>query len=168
MQEKWSWGWKAPKKGVWSEKERFRKVKGQKLLTEIERNEIWITRTLFIDSHNSRQIERCREVSSFKGMKRYSYQAAIQRCPQQKEARRIQEILSIYRGDKNFLDGSKSYRNCDKKKLKSSIDKPSAKRCVKELSRSCQDCSKTVFQGEKNTDMNAIKHATQPRIQTTI
>ena len=35
-----------------------------------------------------------------------------------------------------------------------------------EVSRSCRDCLKTVFQEEKNTDMNVIKHATQPRIQT--
>ena len=35
-----------------------------------------------------------------------------------------------------------------------------------EVSRRCRDCLKTVFQEMKNTDMNAIKHATQPRIQT--
>ena len=34
--------------------------------------------------------------------------------------------------------------------------------------RRCRDCLKTVFQKGKNTDINAIKHATQPRIQTTI
>ena len=31
----------------------------------------------------------------------------------------------------------------------------------------CRDCLKTVFQEGNNTDMNAIKHATQPRIQKT-
>ena len=31
------------------------------------------------------------------------------------------------------------------------------------MSRSCRDCLKTIFQEEKNTDMNAIKHATQTR-----
>ena len=32
---------------------------------------------------------------------------------------------------------------------------------------SYRDCLKVVFQEEKNIDMNAINHATQPRIQTT-
>ena len=35
------------------------------------------------------------------------------------------------------------------------------------MSRSYRDCLKTVFQEEKNIDMNAIKHETQPMIQTT-
>ena len=53
----------------------------------------------------------------------------------------------------------KRCQDCDKKQLKSSIDKPGIERC--------RDCLKIVFQEEKNTDMNAIKHATQPMIQTT-
>ena len=35
------------------------------------------------------------------------------------------------------------------------------------MSNSCRDYLKTVFQEEKNTDMNAIKHATKPKIETT-
>ena len=35
------------------------------------------------------------------------------------------------------------------------------------MSRNCRDYLKTVFQEEKNTDMNAIKHATKPKIETT-
>ena len=31
----------------------------------------------------------------------------------------------------------------------------------------CRDCSKQFFQRRENIDMNAIKHATQPKIQTT-
>ena len=31
----------------------------------------------------------------------------------------------------------------------------------------CRDCLKTVFQEGKNAYMNAFKHATQPRIQST-
>ena len=57
----------------------------------------------------------------------------------------------------------KRYRDYDKNQLKSSIDKPS----VEEVSRMCRDCLKTVFQEVKNTDMNAIKHATQSNIQLT-
>ena len=33
------------------------------------------------------------------------------------------------------------------------------------MSRICQGCFKTVFQEDKNTDMNAIKHATQLKIK---
>ena len=47
-------------------------------------------------------------------------------------------------------------RDCDKNQLKFSIDKPG----VKEVSRRYRDCLKTIFQEEKNTDMNAIKLAT--------
>ena len=37
---------------------------------------------------------------------------------------------------------------------------------ARQISR-CRDCLKTVFQEGKNTDMNAIKLATQPRTQWT-
>ena len=36
-----------------------------------------------------------------------------------------------------------------------------------QVSKRCQDSLKTVFQEGKNTDMNAIKHANQPKIQST-
>ena len=35
---------------------------------------------------------------------------------------------------------------------------------IEEVSRRCQDCLKTVLQEGKNTNMNAIKHTTQPKI----
>jgi len=57
---------------------------------------------------------------------------------------------------------SRSYRDCDKKKLKSSIDKLGIE-SVEELSR----LLKNSFSRKKNTNMNAIKHATQPMIQST-
>ena len=51
-----------------------------------------------------------------------------------------------------------------KKQLKSSIDKPGIKRCQGAI----EIAWKTVFfKEEKNTNMNAIKHATQSRIQST-
>ena len=51
---------------VWSEKEVFEKVRSQKESREIEKNEGEITLTLYIEIHNSQQIERYREVSIFK------------------------------------------------------------------------------------------------------
>ena len=50
-------------------------------------------------------------------------------------------------------------QDCDKNQLKSSTDKPGVERC--------RGCFKTIFQEGKNIDLNAIKHATQRRIQTT-
>ena len=57
----------------------------------------------------------------------------------------------------------RSYQDCDKKKPKSSINKPGVERC-----RGAVEITiKTAFEEEKNTDMNAIKYATQSRIQIT-
>ena len=51
---------------VLSEKEEFRKVRRQKGSREIEKNEVEIALTLYIEIHNSRQIERYQKVSRFK------------------------------------------------------------------------------------------------------
>ena len=108
-----------------------RKVLGGEESTGIERNEIWIAWALFIDSHNSWQIERCKEVSSFKGMKRYNYWEAIQRCPQQKKSSMdrgaIEQLSRRQKLSQWIEDLSRSYQDCDKKKLKSSIDSLSVK-----------------------------------------
>ena len=56
-----------------------------------------------------------------------------------------------------------SYQECDKKKLKG-LDRQSS---CREVSRNYQDCLKQFFKEGKNTCMNAIKYATQPKIQTT-
>ena len=44
----------------------FGKVRRQKESREIEGNEKEFALTLYIEIHNSREIERCREVSKFK------------------------------------------------------------------------------------------------------
>ena len=68
----------------------------------------------------------------------------------QKEARWIEEL-------------SRSCRDCDKKKLKSSIDKPGIERCQEAV----EIALKKFFKEKKNADMNAIKYAIQPMIQIT-
>ena len=84
-----------------------------------------------------------------------------------KEARWIEEavekVSSKQKVSRWIEVAIERYRECDKKQLKSFDKQP---RC-REVSRSCRDCLKTVFQEEKNTDMNAIKNAIQPMIQTT-
>ena len=51
---------------VWSEKEEFGKVRRQKGSRGIEKNEVEIALTLYIEIHNSRQIERYRKGSRYK------------------------------------------------------------------------------------------------------
>ena len=118
MKKRRSLGWKTLGKEVWSEGERFWVVKSQQESREIEKNEPEIAQILYIKHVKTRQIERCWGLN----FDRCIYRATIQRCPQQIKARWIEELSSIYRGDRNFLDGSRSYRDYDKKKLKSSID----------------------------------------------
>ena len=55
-----------------------------------------------------------------------------------------------------------SYREAIEETESFSMDQTS----YRKLSRSYQDCLNQFFKEEKNTDMNAIKHATQPKIQT--
>ena len=71
----------------------------------------------------------------------------------------IEELLMGHKLSQSIHLAIKRCQGCNKKQLKSSTDKPGIERC--------RDCFKMVFQEGKNTDMNAIKHATQPRIQTT-
>ena len=55
---------------------------------------------------------------------------------------------------------SRSYRECDKKKLK----KLNRQQGIEEVS---SQLLKPAFRDVKNTDMNAIQHVTQPMIQLT-
>ena len=74
------------------------------------------------------------------------------------ESRSIHQLSKSYRGSRNFLDRSTQLsricRDCDKKSLGS-----------RQIAR-CRDSLKLVFQERENTDMNVIRHATQPKIQT--
>ena len=97
---------------VLREKRVFGRWKGMDRSREIEKMRIGSQKPIYkcsviLDRSRCREVSR--KVSSFKGMKRYSYRVAIQRCPQQKQARWIEELSSSYWGDKNFLDGLRSY-----------------------------------------------------------
>ena len=81
-------------------------MKSQQESREIERNESENAEILYIEPLKSQQIERYRGLNFDKCI----YCAAIQRCPQQKQAQWIEELSSIYQGDRNFLDESRSYR----------------------------------------------------------
>ena len=85
----------------------FRSERREFQSREIRENEKRIVLTLFIEISVSRWIERCRELSRFK-MARRSYQAAIERCPQQCD-----------------LDGLRSYRESIEHTGTSSMDRES-------------------------------------------
>ena len=93
----------------------------------------------------------------------------------------IEQLLRIYRAYKNFLDRSRSCRTAIKIESQESrwieiaitaIKKRSSRGsidslAVKRYREAVEIAKKQFFKEEKNTDMNAIKHATQPKIQTT-
>ena len=104
----------------------------------------------------SRGIERC-QVLNFD---RYSYQEAIERCPQQKGL----DGSRSYWGDKNFLDGSRSCREAIKKNSQKprwienaiiAIEKESLKGSIdSQLSRGIQQLSRLL----KNSFSRIEKH----------
>ena len=108
----------------------------------------------------SRQIEVSRgvETSIEEGVKKNN----VDRCSCQEG---VEEQSKDTRKEAQLIDQlmihllSRICQDCDKKKLKSLTESQVLTRC--------RDCLKIVFQEGKNTDMNAIKHATQPRIQST-
>ena len=80
------------------------------------------------------------------------------------DARSIHQVSRSCQEVKNFLDWFTRCRGAVeitiRKSLGSSTDSYLSRRCRASF-------SKTVFREEKNTDMNAIKYATQPMIQIT-
>ena len=80
-------------------------------------------------------------------------------CPRQKEARWIKDLSRGQKLSQLIHLAIERCQDCDKNQLKSPTDKPGVERC--------RGCFKTIFQEGKNIDLNAIKHATQRRIQTT-
>ena len=108
-EKNWSWDRRTLGKEVWSEWERFGRWKDTKQSRETEEMRFEIAQSLYIEPLKSWQIKRCQTVSRLINLDRCIYQVAIQRCSQQKEARWIDELSSIYREDRNFLDESKSY-----------------------------------------------------------
>ena len=75
----------------------------------------------------------------------------IEKLSSKSQSRWIENLSRIYQPDKKFRQKEKGTQYI-------AI-------CLK-VSRSCRDVQKQFFKGKKNTDMNAIKHAIQPKIQT--
>ena len=106
-------------------------------------------------------IERYQECDK-KLLKSLDRQLSYKRCPQLKDFNGSRQLSSIQKVSRWIKQLSRSYRECDKKQMKGLDRQPS----YQEVSSSYRDCLKTVFQEEKNIYINAIKHATQPNIQT--
>ena len=132
--------------------------------------------TLFIEIPVSRWIERCRDLSRIK-----TREIAIEELSSNyrevstaNKVRWIEKLSSIYRAYRNFLDGSSSYLASIKIESQESrwieivitaIEKESSKGsidslAIKRYQEAVEIASKQFFKKEKNTDMNAIKHAT--------
>ena len=158
--------WKTLGKEVWSEREWFGRWTGSDRSRKWELdhdNPIYRASVILdrlkcweVSSHLSRKVSRKTTLTD----------AAIEEVLRN-EAKTLEEKLdwsSSYRGPRNFLNRSTSYQGsveiAIRKKLGSSIDSQVSRRCRASF-------YKQFFEEEKNTDMNAIKHATHTMIEST-
>ena len=114
-----------------------------------------------VSSFNFRQMKLSRsyrEVSTAKSPRWIEKLSSVQKLP-----RWIKKLLRSYRDkfSKTSMD-----RNCDNNCRERKIKRLDRQPSCRKVSSSYRDCLKTVFQEEKNIDINAVKHATQPKIQT--
>ena len=89
---------------------------------------------------------------------------SVERCHSKRismDREAIENLSSIQKVSRWIKQLSRTYWECDKKQLKWLDRKPNCR----EVSRSCRDCLKRVFQEEKNTDMNTIKHTNNQRFK---
>ena len=147
---------------VWERKQRA-------IERDIEWNEVWIAQGgLYRTLSKSRQM-RCREVS--RGVEvgvekmlvdNWGIEQVLRNnsSDPRTEARSIHQVSRSYRGGRSFIDRSTRYQGAVGiaiwKSLRSSTD-----------SKVSSHFLKPVFREEKNTNMNAIQHTTQPIIQST-
>ena len=107
-------------------------------------------------------MSRSKRVSNYRAIHRGSVEEQFNRKVY-KEARSIrlvvEELSRTQKDCQSIHLAVERCRDCDKKQLKSSIDKPGVERC--------RDCLKTVFQEGKNIDMNAIKTRNSTKDPTT-
>ena len=80
------------------------------------------------------------------------------------EARSIHQVLRSYQRGRSFLDCSTRYGGGVEIMLRIRLQKLDRQQGIEEVS---SQLFKTVFREEKNTNMNAIQHTTQPKIQST-
>ena len=156
------------------------------------RNERNIALTQYIETYIARWIGRCQEVTGLKNSQ-MSYRASIRKLSRgvhnkvistdretiehlssiQKLPRWIENLSSIYQVYRNFFDGSKiCWEAIEPNSQKprwieiaiTTIKKRSSRGSIDSLA--VEIAQKQFFKEEKNTDMNSIKHVTQPKIQT--
>ena len=151
----------------------FGRERSEFLSREIKENERKISLRIYIEKHEGRWIERCRVVI----FDRWSYRGAIERCPTQSDldgSRSYQE--SIEHTETSSMDREAIETNSQKlqwiKIAKTAVEKRRSRGsidslAVKRYREAIEIAQKQFFREEKNTDMNAIKHTTQPKIQTT-
>ena len=90
---------------------------------------------------------------------------AIENLLTAKEPQWIEQLSRSYRADKNFLNGSRICREAietNSRKLWWIED------ALRPIEKSIEFDEKQFFKEKKNTKMNAIKQATQPKFQKTL
>ena len=105
--------------------------------------------------------EVARQVSSIIDVDRCSCRGTNQQ--KAKRSRSIHQVSRSYQGDMSFLNRStrcwEAIEIAIRKSLRSSTDS--------NVSRRCRAFQNSFSKKEKNTNMNAIQHTTQPMIQST-
>ena len=150
--------WKITKEEVWSERER-ECLGDEQVWTDRERSKKWEMdreESIYRPSVNLNRC-MCREVSrklSRKVSRKWSSTAEVS---SNKESDPRTEARSIHQVSRSCWD-------CDKKNAWKARQIARYRRGVEEVS---SQLFKTVFREEKNIDMNAIQHTTQPMIQST-
>ena len=110
--------------------------------------------------------EVARQVSSIIDVDRCSCRGSIegQINKRLKRSRSIHQVSRSYRGDRSFLDQSTRCQEAVEIAIRKSLE---ARQIARYRGAVKPAFLKTVFREVKNTDMNAIQHATQPMIQST-
>ena len=104
---------------------------------------------------------------------RFIYGGAIESCPQQRDLDRSNSYqVSIKQTESFSMDREAIEANSQKLRwieiALTSVEKGRSKILIDSLAiERCREVQKHFFKEEKNIDMNAIKHATQPKIQST-
>ena len=174
---KWGKSWKSLKKpwglrlewdeSVWERKwESYRERDRRKWAVDR-------TRRLYRPSVN---LDRCkcwevsRQLSRKVSRKRSSIDTGIKEVSKNNpsnartEARSIHQLSRSYQGGRSLVDLSTRYREAVEIAIWKSFKELDRQQGIEEVS---SPNVKAIFREEKNTDMNAIKYATQPMIQIT-
>ena len=121
-------------------------------------------------ARGSRWIERCQDSCR---ENRTSTDASVEKVSrnkpktQEQNLNRSTQLLRSCRGGRSILDRSTRYREAIGIAIRKAEEARQTARYRGGIEEVSSHLLKVVFRDVKNTDMNAIQHATQPMIQST-